>query len=294
MSRHLCQAVAPITTTPDAAQAGRPWYENNGWNNLTPLSNGYGGLSPYELNVALKTTVNTPNGTPRHIDISSSDLYWFAGAHANVSWVMDGGAQIAMGGQFTTQQHRNITSDEAARGSNYGDQVDMMRIAQSTGFPAPVTAFVENGGPYTENSTAVTYITPPELNWAVWSSLIHGAQQIIYFNHSFGGPGFSFDNIGSSYYDVSQPGQTISIYDQMNATNALIAQMAPVLNSPYALNYVSVNGPHWSFETLSQPIGGLEVMARNYNDDFYIFADTRESRRITTSRRRSPSTIPMR
>ena len=38
------------------------------------------------------------------------------------------------------------------------------------------------------DTTAATYITPPELNWAVWSSLIHGAREIIYFNHTFYGP----------------------------------------------------------------------------------------------------------
>ena len=117
-----------------------------------------------------------------------------------------------------------------------------MRAVQVNYFPAPIAQFVETGGPFTEHTTGATYITPPELNWAVWSSLIHGARQIIYFNHSFGGPGFSFDNLAQPYYQTIQLGQTISIYDQVKATDALVEQMAPVLNSPFAFGYVHVNG----------------------------------------------------
>src|SRR5262249_7456748 len=113
--------------------------------------------------------------------------------------------------------------------------------------------------------------------WAVWSSLIHGAQQIIYFDHSFGGPGFSSDNLGQAYYQTIQPGQTISIYDQVKATDALVEQLAPVLNSPFAMNYVTVDGPHYTYGTPDFTLGGLEVMAKDYNGTFYIFADTRDS-----------------
>ena len=63
----------------------------------------------------------------------------------------------------------------------------------------------------------------------------------------------------------------------MKATDALIAQLAPVLNSPFAMNYVTVNGPHYSYGTLDLTLGGLEVMAKDYNGQFYIFADTRDS-----------------
>src|SRR5262249_45417664 len=115
--------------------------------------------------------------------------------------------------------------------------------------------------------------------WAVWSSLIHGAQQIIYFDHSFGGPGFSSDNLGQAYYQTIQPGQTISIYDQVKATDALVEQLAPVLNSPFAMNYVTVDGPHYTYGTPDFTLGGLEVMAKDYNGTFYIFADTRDSER---------------
>ena len=47
-------------------------------------------------------------------------------------------------------------------------------------------AFVELGHPFTEEDWPS--ITPAQARAAVWSSIIHGAQGIIYFNHSFGGP----------------------------------------------------------------------------------------------------------
>ena len=53
----------------------------------------------------------------------------------------------------------------------------------------PIIAVIEDGGSYTQDTSAADYITPPELNWAVWSSLINGARGIQYFNNSFAGPG---------------------------------------------------------------------------------------------------------
>ena len=86
----------------------------------------------------------------------------------------------------------------------------------------------------------------------------------------------SNDNLAQPYYQTVQPGQTISIYNQVQATDALIKQLAPVLNSPIALDYVTVNCPlcEWTVVSL---LSGIEVMAKDYNGQFYIFADTRDS-----------------
>ncbi len=122
-----------------------------------------------------------------------------------------------------------------------------------------------------------TYITPPELNWAVWSSLIHGARGVIYFNHTFAGPALSNDNLASPYFQTVQPGQSVSMYTQVRNTDALIKKMAPVLNSPTALNYVTSSTPGYqNGQTLSN-FSGIEVTAKDENGQFYIFADTRDS-----------------
>ena len=168
-----------------------------------------------------------------------------------------------------------MTTDQAARGSNYGDVISDERLA--TGGTTPIFGFVEDGGPYTQDTSASDYITPPELNWAVWSELIHGARGVIYFNHTFAGPEVSDDNLDQPYYQTVQPGQTVSIYTQVKNTDALVEQMAPVLNSPTALNYVSVNTPGYVNGVVDSLFSGIEVLAKDDNGQFYIFADTRDS-----------------
>jgi hypothetical protein len=245
----------PLSTTPNSVQDGRFWWMNNTHNILQG-----GDLGGVPTSQVLSNLITTPNGTNRHIDAHSTDLYWFAGAEAPF-WRSVGGDLYGLG--------RDATSDEMSRGSNYGFMVDWARSYQTT-YSIPIFQFVETGGPYTEDTSASNYITPPELNWAVWSSIIHGARGIIYFNHTFAGPGDSFDNVADPYYQTVQPGQTISIYDQVKATDALVEQLAPVLNSPTALGYVTVSPTPTTFN-------GIETMAKDYNGQFYIFADTRDS-----------------
>ncbi len=213
----------------------------------------------------LDTPVTTPNGTKRHIDASSVDLYWFAGSRS--------GALLGEGAVLDNLS--SMTVDQAARGSNYGDVISDERAA--TGGSTPIYGFVEDGGPYIEDTSAADYITPPELNWAVWSELIHGARGVIYFNHSFAGPAQSDDNLSQPYYQTVQPGQTVSMYAQMKTTDALVEQMAPVLNSSTALNYVTVNTPGYENGVVNSLFSGIEVLAKDDNGQFYIFADTRNS-----------------
>src|SRR6266480_6361460 len=57
----------PISTTSNAYQDHRFWYENNNWYFMTPSQ---GGLTPITSSEqVLQTLVTAPNGTPRHIDI---------------------------------------------------------------------------------------------------------------------------------------------------------------------------------------------------------------------------------
>jgi hypothetical protein len=251
----------PLSTTANNLQDGRYWWFNNTWNFIN-----YGDLERVPAATVLSTLVTTPNGTKRHIDVQGVDIYWFSGAKSSTSIVLYGGGLIYNLG-------RTMTVDEAARGCFYGDMVDRVRAFQTT-YPAPIPQIIENGGPFNENTAASSYITPPELNWAVWSSIIHGARQIVYFNHSFAGPAQSQDNLRETYYKTIQSGQTISIYNQTKATNALVRQLAPAINSPTAIGYVTVNPAPTTF-------AGIETMAKYNNGQFYIFADTRASESAT-------------
>jgi len=257
----------PLSTTPNSLQDGHFWWMNTTW---AFASSQFGGLSPVTSSQqVLDTLVTTPDGTQRHIDIQSLDLYWFTSA--NVNWVQE------VGGENIHNFGRPMTPDEILRGSNYGDMIDLQRALQ-TDHPAPIFGYVENGGPDTNSATAASYIQPPELNWAVWSELIHGARGVIYFNTTFGGPAATtYDDLASPYFQTIQPGQTISIYDQTKATDALVHQMAPELNAPFALNYVSTPGGYNYGSGFDNTLGGIETAAHFYNGQYYIFADTRDS-----------------
>jgi hypothetical protein len=137
----------------------------------------------------------------------------------------------------------SLTADQVQRGSNYGNMIDAQRPWQVGHFPAPIQNFIENGGPFTQNS-ASSYITPPVMNWAAWANIIHGARVLAYFNQTAGsGPGASGDNFANSYYQTIQSGlgNKISIYDQAKVTNRLIKKMARAINAPFANCYASVS-----------------------------------------------------
>ena len=251
----------PLSTTPNSLQDGRFWYVNNTWNFIA-----YGGLAPIGPSSpawtssaqVLDSKVTTPDGTQAEIAASSLDAYWFAGA--SISEIQ---YEVSL-----IYGVSNVTADEVARGSNYGTVVADERLA--TGGNTPIYGIVELGGAYTGDTSASDYITPPELNWAVWSELINGARGIVYFNNAFAGPGATNDIVETLYYQTVQPGQTVSIDTQVEQTDALVEQMAPVLNSPTALGYVTVS-------PAPQDFSGIETLVKDDNGQFYIFADTRDS-----------------
>jgi hypothetical protein len=220
-----------------------------------------GGNGTMTMQEVMSCTSGMPGG--HHLDIATDDLYWFAGSVTSADQY-DGGMIYANNG--------TATPDEMARGSNYGDMVDTMR-SWVTQHPAPVAPYIE-----TEDGlvTGGREITPPELNWAVWSTIVHGARMVIYFGTT--------SNYGSvPTFGFSQnvlPGQSISMYKQGKSTNTVVQQFAPIINSPFALNYASVTPAAYVFPTPHRVwSSGIDVMAKYdaSSNSFYIFATPRGS-----------------
>jgi hypothetical protein len=301
-SSPTCGGNGPITpaiaNTPNSAQDGRFWWVNDTWGFL---QQGPPDGTPGDTDADFYTdTVTTPDGTTRHQDIGSVDEYWFSDVAGEYPTTYEGGLQYGIpagtnGGELTTAQ------DEC--GCRYGDMIDYVpgttvgldpngdgadsvfeREVQdpsspqgnSNSVPAPIAAFVEDGN---VGASASGTINPPEMNWAVWSSIIHGARMLIYFDHSFAGNCEGDDNIDDSCYQVPYSGQSISIYAQVKATDELIEQLATDINSPLANNYVTVEGTPGSLNGPPATFSGIETRA-TYNQSaghFTIFADTRDA-----------------
>jgi Bacterial Ig-like domain len=341
-----------MSTVPNSVQDGRFWWVNNTINWLdygSPTTQGNQGAW-------LAAPQTTPDGTTRTINISSLDYYPFS---RNDQY---GPPSVSTTWGLSTA----ATSDQYRRGFLYGDIIDQERLDQKTS--APIMAIVENGGPFTTDTTASDYIQPAEMNWATWESIIHGARGVMYFNNTFGGPGVSDDDMNSAYFQsaeteatftgtgsgtsltvssvtgqiflgdvvsgagvptgatiVSQingteggPGvyvmsqattassasltatQPTSMYAQTEATDALIEQLAPVINSPFAEGYATVSPA--SGEKLPLPLangsgaaafGGIDLSVHWYeggnvsnrglqlSNGAYIFASTRDSEYAT-------------
>jgi len=156
-------------------------------------------------------------------DLTSADGYWYT--DLNICSQYEGGALLA-------QKTRALTSSECHRAANYGAAVERMRSLVSPKGSKPIWAFVELGHPASESGWPT--ITPAQARAAVWSSIIHGARGVIYFNHSFGGACPSQHILRDPCYSSMR--QTIT------AVNAQIAQLAPVLNSPSLVDLVGTSG----------------------------------------------------
>ncbi|MET4538953.1 hypothetical protein ABIE37_000708 [Arthrobacter bambusae] len=156
-------------------------------------------------------------------DVVSADNYWFT--DPNICGQGEGGAIVG----YT----RDLTKEECRLAANYGWTIDRLRNLQDPATRIPVWAFVENGHPSGDVANTST-ITGPELRAAVWSSLIHGARGIIYFNHNFGGECLTQHVIRDCGKDI---------VPTLTAVNRQISGLAPVLNAPFLDNATTATGP---------------------------------------------------
>ena len=176
-------------------------------------------------------------------DVVSADTYWFTDPFI---------AGASEGGQLLNDG-RPLTESQTRRAANYGYTIDRLRRLDGMDVTRrPIWAFVELGWPFSEGpGKGGRAIKPAEMNAAVWHSIIAGARGIVYFNHSFGGPYPSQHVLRDRNYS--------DIRSAVRETNARIAQLAPVLNAPFALEYVKCDA-------------GIRSMAKYYDNRYYIFS----------------------
>jgi hypothetical protein len=174
-------------------------------------------------------------------DTASADLYWFTDPNICSQWE---GAKLVNGAT------RALTTAECRKASNYGLTVDRMRYLDGLdGKRQRMWNFVEVGHPFSEEWAPS--ITPAQVSAAVWQSVIAGAQGIVYFNHSFAGA-------CPTQHALREPCYA-AVRAEVSKTNALLQQLAPVLNGPFADGYVSASS-------------GVRAMAKRHDGAFYVFA----------------------
>jgi hypothetical protein len=137
----------------------------------------------------------------------------------------------------------------------YGATVD--RVRALTNYQKPVWNFIE-----TEDCcsrTAPTRPTAAQVKSAVWLSIIHGALGIEYFCHQFYDP---VSHVSALITDACLVDATMAA--NLRTIDAQIAQLAPVLNSPWISNGVQVVST-----TSGVPI---DSMVKRYAGATYLFA----------------------
>jgi len=180
-------------------------------------------------------------------DVVSVDTYWFTdGAicgHSEGGTLFDPDLLVAVNGA------ERLPAEICHRAANYGRTIDRVRSLVSPSGSKPVWSFVEVGRPFSEDHYPT--IKPEDVVAAVWSSLIHGARGIAYFNHSFAGPCLSQHALREECYT--------DVRAAVTSVNQRITQLAPVLNAPHADGVASAGG-------------GVDLATKWYDGHFYLIA----------------------
>jgi hypothetical protein len=155
-------------------------------------------------------------------DVVSADNYWFT--DENICGPTEGGVLVGA----------DVRLDAATchLAANYGRTVNRVRALVQPAGSMPVWAFVELGHPFTEDDWPT--ITPAQIRAAVWSSLIHGARGIVYFNHSFGGDCETQHLLRDACY--------VATREAVTRLNRQLTRLAPVLNAPFVDGVTTVAG----------------------------------------------------
>ena len=225
-----------------------------------------GGTTTMTMHQVMTCTAGMPNG--QHVNIAQDDIYWFAGQNQSGYSQRYCGMIYSIGGGCTAAQ--------SAEASHYGDMVDTMRSWTNAGNGTPGTGPV---APVIESSDGLTgrgsrQITPPELNWAAWDTIVHGARMLSYFGTTsdISGCGTSSGSNDFGFCKSVISGQSISDFTQASSTNGLVHNTAPIINSPFALNYASDSNGGYAFPTPDTTIGGgnqLDIMTKYYSGNSF-------------------------
>jgi hypothetical protein len=178
-------------------------------------------------------------------DVVSADTYWFT--DTDICGPSQGGMLLGTGGR--------VKRRDCQLAANYGRTVDRLRKLTRPAGSRPVWAFIEVGHPFSEGTWPS--IEPAQVRAAVWSSIIHGARGIVYFNHSFGGSAPTQHALREPHY--------AAVRRVVTETNARIRRLAPVLNAPFVTGFATTSA-------------AVDTMTKRVGHEFFVFADSAANR----------------
>nr|MDT0658400.1 hypothetical protein [Micromonospora sp. DSM 115978] len=182
-----------------------------------------------------------------YADIVSVDTYWLT--DGAICGFNEGGLFFDEDLLVSADGADRLPPELCHRPANYGLTIDRVRKLVDPAGSKPVWSFVEVGWPFKEDH--YPQAEPEEITAAVWSSLIHGARGIVYFNHSFGGDCLTQHALREECY--------AEVRAAVTAVNARIKRLAPVLNAPYADGVASVST-------------GVDLATKWHDGHFYLLA----------------------
>jgi hypothetical protein len=158
-----------------------------------------------------------------------------------------------------------ITDPWESPARNLWEQADAVSQVRSlAGRSKPVWVFIETSKLF-DNPVGRVTPTNAQIQAEIWHAIIGGAQGIEYFNHNFSGdPTYTQKLLIDPAY--------ASVAAAVAQTNGQIKLLAPVINAPYADNFLTVTS------------GQVNSMVKYHNGAYYLFVG---------SRSKSPQTVTM-
>jgi hypothetical protein len=232
-----------------------PWSGVEGWDTCIPIQDN-GGQCGYTVMQQFLTQSQPGNGRLKYANYGKGVMMWESDNDA-AAFINGYTSATSADLYFYTdpnlcpseaQTYFGIPSNECNRAANYGLVIDRLRALDALdGHRQPIYGFVEVGHPATEDSAPT--ITGDQIAGAVFSSLIHEARGIIYFNHSFGG--------SCQSQHVLRDACGAAIRPKVIETNNRVKDLAAVLNT---------QSYQHSFNA------SLSTMLKVSGDSYYIFA----------------------
>ncbi len=134
---------------------------------------------------------------------------------------------------------------------------NVSNVRSYSGYAKPVFPFLECCVPFEASQWSGVTPTPAMCVAEAWHAIIGGARAIQWFDHDFGGSSGGYESCSDVLINTDAAWKPMQA--AVGAFNARVTLLAPAINSPFAVGYVTATG-------------AVNVMAKYDGTSFWIFA----------------------